>query len=183
VGRLWVLKAETSHVSTDTTKAMEEALQAAVARMAKPDGGGPAPTADPMGLLMAVLPRLLASNEEREDLAEKLEGLEKDAFVPLQEQLRGLRKQVHRVSKMQEELLGELRELREQQTAVGSAVLHLAEQMARVQIIDDGPDDGYDLVDDAPPAYNPFSVAAETGRGNPPGPGSRRKRPRPRRPE
>jgi DNA repair exonuclease SbcCD ATPase subunit len=172
-------------VSTDTTKAMEEALQAAVARMTKSEGGGAGAGTDPMGLLMSLLPRLLASNEEREDLVEKLEGLEKESFAPLQEQIRGLRKQVHRVSKMQEELLEELRELREQQTAVGSAVLHLAEQMARVQIVDDVPDDGYDdPYDDVLLRRKPSDVVGETGRIKSAGdPSQRRKRPRPRRPE
>jgi hypothetical protein len=176
-------------VSTDTTKAMEEALQAAVARMAKSEAGGASPPVDPMGLLMALLPRLLASNEEREDLAEKFEGLEKDALAPLQEEVRGLRKQVHRVFKMQGEIVEELRGLREQQTAVGSAVLHLAEQMARVQIVDDlseDPDDGYnEPIEDARVRRSPTPVAAaETGRSKPTGGQFQaRKRPRPRRPE
>jgi len=141
-------------VSTDTTKAMEEALQAAVARMSQGDKGPGAMPTDPIGLIMTLLPKLLSNDEEREDLVEKLEGLEKESFAPLQEQIRGMRKQLHRVAKVQEEILEALRELREahadvreQQTAVGNAVLHLAEQMARVEILADepeDPDDGYE---------------------------------------
>ncbi len=168
-------------MSTDTTKAMEEALQAAVAKMTKSDGGA-SPMADPVGLLMSVLPRLLASNEEREDLVEKFDNLEKDTLAPLQEQIRGLRKQVHRVFKMQEDLVEDLRALREQQTAVGNAVLHLAEHMARVQIVDDAPDDYDEPIDDPRLRRSPatdLGRARSTGEQFP----QTRKRPRPRRPE
>jgi hypothetical protein len=127
------------------TKAMEEALQMAVAHMARQqDGGGGNGASNPLHLLAAVLPKLLSNDEEREDLVEKLEGLEKETFGPLQEQILGLRKQVHRVGKLQEAIIAELQELREQQTAVGNAVLHLAEQMSRIGIVDDQLDDDFD---------------------------------------
>lgn len=118
------------------TKAMEEALQLAVARMSKQDGNGNG-AANPMSMLAAILPKLLANDVDREDLVEKLEGLEKDSLGPLQEHVIGLRKQVQRVAKTQATILEELAALREQQTAIGNAVLHLAQQMARVGIIDD----------------------------------------------
>jgi superfamily II RNA helicase len=127
---------------------MEEALQSAIARMSKQESsnGG----ANPLNLLMAILPKLLANNEEREDLVEKIEGLEKDSLAPLQEQIHGLRKQVHRAMKMQAAIIEELRELRDQQTAVGNAVLHLAQQMSRVGIVEGSyEDDEFD--EPAPP--------------------------------
>jgi hypothetical protein len=130
---------------------MQDALQDAVARMAKQDGGGGGNGApNPMSVLLAVLPKLLANNEERDELVEKLEDLEKGTFSPLQEQVQGLRKQIHRVFKIQQEIVDELRSLREQQTAVGNAVLHLAQQLARVEIVDDLPDDSDEEYDDAP---------------------------------
>lgn len=141
-------------MSTDTTKAMEDALQAAVARMSGGGSNGDASGTtggmpmEPMGLLMALLPKLLENNDEREDLAEKLDELEKEKFGPLQEQIRGARKQIHRVFKVQELCLAELREMREQQTAIGNAVLHLARQMARVEIMDDISDDSRASYDD-----------------------------------
>jgi uncharacterized coiled-coil protein SlyX len=132
------------------TKAMEEALQMAVAHMARQQDGGGNGATNPLNLLAAVLPKLLANDEEREDLVEKLEGLEKETFAPLQEQILGLRKQVHRVGKLQEAIIAELQELREQQTAVGNAVLHLAEQMSRVGIVEDQLGDDYDDLEPPP---------------------------------
>lgn len=178
-------------MSADTSKAMEDALQAAVARMSN-GSNGEAPTGpgglpmEPFGLLMALLPKLLENNEEREDLAEKLDGLEKDKFEPLHEQIRGARKQIHRVFKQQERILEELQEMREQQTAVGNAVLHLAEQMARVEIVDDAMDseDDDDDIEDSD-VYDDLSsaIAADRrGRTQPPS-SQRRKRQRPRRRE
>jgi hypothetical protein len=127
-------------MSTGTDKALEEALQAAVARMNK--NGNSAPTTpEPIALLMALLPKLLEKNEERDDLLEKIDELQKDDLATLREQVRGARKQLHRVLKTSEIILAELGQLREQQTAVGNAVLHLARQMSRVQILEEMPDD------------------------------------------
>jgi hypothetical protein len=139
---------------TSDTKAMEEALQSAVARPSKQDGGNNG-GANPLSLLMAVLPKLLSNDEDREDIVEKLEGLEKETLVPLQEQIHGLRKQVQRVTKFQAAIIEELRELRDQQTAVGNAVLHLAQQMARVGIVDDRGDQLDDLDDEYDPPPRP----------------------------
>jgi hypothetical protein len=140
-------------VSNDT-KAMEEALQSAVARMSKQDSSNGNGAANPLNLLMAILPKLLANDTQREDLIEKIEGLEKDSLVPLQEQIHGLRKQVHRVTKLQAAIIEELREMREQQSAIGNAVLHLAKQMSRVGIVEDQfQDDQFqdDEFDEPPP--------------------------------
>ena len=175
-------------MSNERTKAMEEALQAAVSRMNKSDGGASGMAADPIGMLMTLLPKLLENNDEREDLVEKLDGLEKETFHELKEQLRGLRKQVHRLFKAQQEALEELRDLREQQTAVGQAVLHLAEQMSRLDIVDDIGDEpeeedfeDEDLLDD-PDVYQDLSSAIAADRGRPKTTTTqRRKRQRPRR--
>jgi hypothetical protein len=136
-------------MNTDRNKVMQEALQAAVMRMngsgsgGQPMGSDSAMPADPISMLMTFLPKLLQSNEsneeEREELNEKLEALKN-------EDIRTLRKQLHRVMKLQEQMLGELQHIREQQSAVGDAVLHLAEQMTRIEIISDLSDepDGYE---------------------------------------
>lgn len=142
-------------MSSDT-KAMEEALQSAVARMSKQDGGANG-GANPLNLLVAILPKLLNNDQEREDLVEKLEGLEKDSLVPLQEQIHGLRKQVHRVTKLQAAIIEELREMREQQSAVGNAVLHLAQQMSRVGIVEDQFDEDDEFDEPPRPAPTPRS--------------------------
>lgn len=141
-------------MSTDTTKAMEEALQAAVTRMTHGDKAPSATPTDPIGLLMALLPKLLSNDEERGDLVEKLEGFEKETMVPLQEQVKGMRKQLHRLARAQDEVLEALRELREQQTAVGNAVLHLADQMARIELLDE-PDPQDDYVEPPAPRASP----------------------------
>jgi hypothetical protein len=172
-------------MSGNTTQAMQDALQAAVSRMSDSNGGGKSPVADPIGLIMSVLPKLLENKEEREDIVEKLEGMEKETFSPLQEQMHGMRKQLHRVFKLLQLVVEEQRQMREQQTAVGNAVLHLAEQMARIQIVDalpygddDDDDDGDDLLADADIYEDlPSAIAVETTRPS----GKRTKRARPRR--
>jgi hypothetical protein len=124
-------------VSTENTKAMQEALQAAVKHMN--NGGGAAPT-DPMGMLMTILPRLLPNGEEGEELSEKMEAVRKDV-TGVRAEVRVLRKEIFRVFKMQEQLLAELGELQKQQLAVSQAVLDLAGQMARIEIIEEPRDD------------------------------------------
>jgi len=122
---------------SDSSKAMQDALQAAVKRL---NSGGSEPQAsppEPFGLLMALLPKLLQDNESDEDVLEKLESLQKEDMGPLREQVQMLRKQCHRLLKSQEELLAEMRELKKQQVAVNQAVLSLARNMERIQLIDD----------------------------------------------
>lgn len=127
-------------MSVETDKAMEEALQAAVARMNRPSTNGSSGS-DPISLLMAVLPKLLENRSDREDVLEKIEGLQTEDLAVLREQVRLARKQLHRLLTSQEVVLEELRQLREQQAAVGNAVLHLAKEMARVEILEQMPDD------------------------------------------
>lgn len=150
-------------MSTDSTKAMQDALQAAVNRLN--GGGGEAP--DPIGILSALLPRLLAhgDDEERDEVLEKLEGVQREDLAPLREEVLQLRKAVHRALKLQEVTLAQVREIAAQQRAVGDAVLELARQMARVQILEDLPDET-----PGEPVGGPRSGArADPGRGEPGG--------------
>ena len=141
----------------DSARAMEEALQAAVARMhagsARPAGDGPP---DAIGLMMTVVSKLMQSNESREDLIERLDGIQKEDLAIVRSQLKVLRKQVQllveansQLLQTQQGMLAELRELCQQQATVGNAVVDLADQMARVEILEElprtrgrGPDDG-----------------------------------------
>jgi hypothetical protein len=150
-------------VNAESTKAMEEALQAAVKRMNAQNGhsgnggngsnGVNAPEAtgmmngavEPMGMLMSFLPKLLQNNDGRDEVLEKLEGLQKEEMAPMREQVLLLRKQLHRVLKTQELMLVEFRELRKQQTAVSHAVLDLAAQMARVEIVNELPEEDEEI--------------------------------------
>lgn len=134
------------------TKAMEEALQAAVAKMNRPSNGGSTTTSDMLSALLAVLPKLLENNrDDREDIAEKLDGLQTEEFAPMREQLRHLRMQLHRVRKTQDEVLSAVEAMRAQQTAIGEAVLQLARQMSRIELLDEANDDDiYDSVMSAP---------------------------------
>ena len=127
-------------MSTDSTKAMEEALQAAAQRL-NGNGGG-REGHDPLGLLATVLPKLFARDEEeRDEVLEKLDGVQREDLAPLREEVLHLRKAVHRALKLQEATLAEVRELAAQQRAVVNAVLELARSMARVQIVEDLPDE------------------------------------------
>ncbi|HYD40164.1 MAG TPA: hypothetical protein VEB43_05000 [Anaeromyxobacter sp.] len=126
-------------MSTDSTKAMEEALQAAAQRL---NGNGPREGHDPLGVLGSLLPRLFARDEdERDELLEKLEGVQREDLAPLREEVLHLRKALHRAVKLQEATLAEVRAVAEQQRAVVAAVLELARHMARVQIIEDLPEE------------------------------------------
>lgn len=127
-------------MSAESTKAMEEALQAAVRRM----NGGGGDTPDPIGLISSILPKLLSpedAEEERDEVLEKLEGLKREDLGTLREQVQLLRKQVHRIWKSHEELLARVKELAEGQQAAADAVLQLARHMARVRIIEELPGD------------------------------------------
>jgi len=135
-------------VDTDTNKAMQEALQAAVARMntnASESRGNPMETLAP---LLTLLPALLQNRDSGEDVAEKIEELRKGELTVLRQQVQVLRKQCSRLLKSQEQLLGRLRDLQHQQTAAGDAVLELAQQMARIRFVGDVPpgedDDEYE---------------------------------------
>jgi hypothetical protein len=143
-------------MKSDSSKAMQEALNATVARMHNGTGNGaapagatmPAPT-DLLGLLVTVLPKLLQNNEASEEmiekLDEKLESLQKGDLTALREQVLLLRKQCHRLLKGQAELLGAVHEIQKQQGVANEAIVELAQQMSRMQIIDPlAVDDGYE---------------------------------------
>lgn len=137
-------------MDTDTNKAMQEALQAAVARMNsgaadQRSGAGPMETLAP---LLTMLPALLQNRDSGEDVAEKIDELRKGELTVLREQVQVLRRQCSRLLKSQEQLLGRLRDLQRQQAVAGDAVLELAQQMARIRFVGDVPpgedDDEYE---------------------------------------
>ena len=157
-------------VSTDTTKAMQEALQAAVARMNTSSSEAKPGASDLLTALMPLLPRLLQNNGG-EDVIDKIETLQKGDLTSLREQVQVLRKQCARMLKAQELLLERVNEIQRQQVAAAGAVLDLAQQMARISFIDN-PDVGLDDHDrGAPPApafdYRADSRARRNGHGRP----------------
>ena len=126
------------------TKAMEEALQSAVARMQQapaPGAGAGMAMPDPLGMAMAVLPKLLEGNGAREDLLEKLEELQQEDISALRKQLDVQTQLLERVFRAQKLLLRQVRTLEDSQRTTESAVLELAEQMERVQILEEIPGD------------------------------------------
>lgn len=143
-------------MSTDNTKAMQEALNSAVKQI-NGSGGAQSPT-DPMSVLMTILPRLIPNpgQEDSEELGTKVEGLHKD-LGGMRAEVLVLRKQVHRVFKMQEQVLVQLAELQQQQLAVNEAILELAGHMARIEILEEPADrQGRDVRgSSAPPARPP----------------------------
>lgn len=133
-------------MNAETTKAMQEALQAAVTRMNNGSNGSAEPKAGPTdtigalaGPLMSLLPKLLQNNESSGEMVEKLDALQKGDLSSLREQVQILRKQCYRVLKSQEQLLVKVDAIQREQTAVASAVLDLAHQMTRITFIEDAP--------------------------------------------
>ena len=138
-------------MDTDTTKAMQDALQAAVTRMNNGGSTGVADTAkafspDMMGVLMSVVSKLLQGSESSEELVEKLDALQKGDLTTLRDQVQILRKQSFRILKSQEQLFLKIEEIQREQNNVARAVLDLAHHMARITFIDDAP--GLDDDDD-----------------------------------
>jgi len=144
-------------MKAETTKAMQDALDAAVRSMNASANGGsghvqpePAPSHPPdtMGAIMSIIPKLLQGSEASEEVMEKLESLQKGELTSLQEQVQILRKQCHRLLKSQEQifhaqeqLLLEMREIQKSQLASNAVVHELVQQMARVEIIEHEPDE------------------------------------------
>jgi hypothetical protein len=118
---------------------MEEALQAAVTRINHAPAEPPAGHTDTIGAVMSVLPKLLRNDESGEEMLEKLDALQKGDLTPLRGQVRILRRQCHLMLTFQKRLLARMGEIEKQQTVVANAVLHLAQQMARITLIDDVP--------------------------------------------
>jgi hypothetical protein len=124
-------------MSGANTKAMEEALEAAVARMGKPaEPPRPAASSEPLAMLAAILPKLIESHGER-SAAQKIDSLREEDLQPLRDQMRTVRRRLHQITKTQAEILGAVESLRQQQTVIGDAVLELVNQMARVRIVEE----------------------------------------------
>jgi hypothetical protein len=138
--------AKKNTTTNSNNKSMEEALQAAVAHMnngssaspAQPSGGG----IDPMTMfasLLPMLPKLLEARGSRDDSGDRQEELE-----PLREQLAAQAELLQRIYRSQRVLLRELRVVQNVQGALSGI---LANQLQRVEIIQDAPsrdDGGYD---------------------------------------
>ena len=123
-------------MSGGSTKAMEEALEAAVARMGKPaETARPAPS-EPIAMLAAILPKLIENHGER-SVAQKIESLQEEELHPLRDQILVVRRRLRHITKTQSEILSTLASLRQQQTAIGDAVLELVNQMARISILEE----------------------------------------------
>jgi hypothetical protein len=144
-------------MKAETTKAMQDALDAAVRSMNASVNGGngnpqPAPPPshppDTIGAIMSIIPKLLQGGELGEEVIEKLESLQKGELASLKEQVLVLRKQCHRLLKAQEQifrsqeqLLAQMREIQNSQLAANGLVTELVQQMARVEIIEQEPDE------------------------------------------
>jgi hypothetical protein len=149
-------------VNTDNTKAMQEALEAAVTKLnssngsngrrAEPELSGPT---DVVSLVASLLPKLLGRGDDREELADKLEELQANDLKPLREHVLLLRKQVHRLARVQEQMLAQLRDIGRLQAIGNDTVLLLAQQMQRLEIVDEPP---------APPAGGRKASPAPGGR-------------------
>src|SRR5262245_19375571 len=101
-------------MDTDTTKVMQEDLQAAVTRLNNNQGAEPRaapPGGDTLGTLMSFVPRLLQRNEAGDQMLEKLDALRKGELTTLRGDVQILRKQCHRVFRQQEHLLQKLEDL------------------------------------------------------------------------
>ena len=134
-------------MDNETTKAMQEALQAAVARM---NSGTSEQRSSPMEAfapLLSMLPALLQNRDSGEEVAEKLEELRKGELTTLRDEVHVLRRQCSRLMKAQEQTLARIRHLQRQQAIAADAVLELARQMARIRFVGDvpaGDDDDYE---------------------------------------
>lgn len=153
-------------VNTDTSKVMQEALQSAIARMNNGNGSSehrPNP-GDLLTAFMPLLPKLLQNSGSSEEMVEKIDSLQKTDIAPLREQVLILRKQCYRMLKSQEQVLAKVHEIQRQQVAAAGAVLELAQQMARITLIEDTSAGEDDLEREPPPA-------PAIGRGKHPRPG------------
>jgi hypothetical protein len=154
-------------MSTDTSKAMQEALQSAIARMNNGNGNGSdhkPNTGDLLGAFMPLLPKLFQNNESGEQMLEKIDSLQRSDIAPLREQVQILRKQCYRMLKSQEQLLSKIHEIQRQQVAASGAVLDLAQQMARITFVEDTSAGEDDLERDPPPAPAVHRVKPRTSR-------------------
>jgi hypothetical protein len=135
----------------EKNRAMEDALQAAVAKMsgtpALPGGGAPAaPSLDPIALLMTLLPKLLDRGAGDDDVGERLVSMQKEELQPLREQLARQQQLLERLFRAQKAVLHKLSAIETVQSAIGGAVTSLTEQMARIELVDDDPPEPPDFV-------------------------------------
>lgn len=133
-------------------KAMQEALQAAVARLnSGTNGSGESKLSlfQAFAPLLPLVPKLLNSGAS-EEMISRLDSLQKHELSSLRDQVQILRRQCERILKSQDQLLERVHEIQRQQVAAAGAVLDLAQQMARITFVDDNPiaDDEDDV--DAP---------------------------------
>ncbi|MDP2320398.1 MAG: hypothetical protein Q8O42_13795 [Acidobacteriota bacterium] len=149
-------------LSTDTTTAMQDALQAAVKNINGAVAHEPkAPPVDTMSLLMTVVPKLLQGSASSGEMVEKLDALQKGDLQTMREQVLLLRKQCHRLLKSQEQVLARVDEIQQQQLAVGRAVLDLARQLGRITFIEDADE----IDEDADPEGGADERYRRDGRG------------------
>ncbi|MDX2019472.1 MAG: hypothetical protein SF187_04475 [Deltaproteobacteria bacterium] len=131
---------------TDNSSAMQDALAAAVKRMnnnsTAPDFSMPS---DPISMLMTIIPKLLNNNDDRDDQVDKADALTKEDFLALCGDVQMLRKQIHRIGRLQEETLVQLREMQQHQVTLTEAVLDMAAQMSRVELMSDVPPESDEL--------------------------------------
>jgi hypothetical protein len=153
-------------MNTETSKLMQEALQAAVARINSGSPEAQTGPADTIGAVLSVLPKLLRGNEPSEDMLEKLDALERDGLTPLRGDMLVLRKQLSRVVKSQEQLVTKVDEMQKQQSLVAQAVLDLARQMARITLIEDAPTGDDDDAREAPPVRESYRRADSRANGD-----------------
>ena len=131
-------------MDTETTRQMQDALQAAVTKMngngSNGNGESKGFSPDMMGVVMSVLTKLLQGSESSEELVEKLDAIQKGDITALREQVQVLRKQCFRILKSQEQVFLKVEEIQREQNNVARAVLDLAHHMARITFIDDDMD-------------------------------------------
>ena len=63
-------------------------------------------------------------------------GIQAEELTPIREQLRIVRLHLLRLRRSQDDVLVAIAQLREQQTAIGEAVLHMAKHLERLEIMD-----------------------------------------------
>jgi predicted phage tail protein len=125
---------------------MQDALDAAVRSLnngSSTNGStaeAPSRSAETIGAVMAILPKLLRGNEAGEELVEKLDNLQKGDIAALKEQVTILRKQCHRLIKTQEIVMTQLAEIDQRQSVMIDAILELRDQLARVLIVEETPE-------------------------------------------
>ena len=152
-------------MSTDT-KAMQDALQAAVARINNGTEVKQPIAPDMFGMLMTIVPKLLQGSQSSEELVERLDTLQKGDLTTLREQVQILRKQCYRLLKSHERLLTKVEDIQMQQASMGRAVLDLAHHMSRITFIEDVPSGEDEYEQEPPPVPESYRRAESRVNGN-----------------